>query len=301
MYKKILVPLDGSKLSEGILPYARALAGGLQIPVDLLTAIDPVIVKMFMDPSHGRYVDAVESDFIRNGTDYLENIAHSFPDRKSVICTVKIGKPMESICGEAAARETLIAMSTHGRAGVQRWFLGSVADKVLHATTSDLLLVRPGKNSKVDEKARFETVVLPLDGSTLAEVALRRVARLAKHMNFGIILLRVFSLPVTSYYGDDGYVVDIQRLLGEVKSEAKSYLDAKQTQLQDEGLKNVSTVLLEGDAPAQIIDYASITPDNLVAMCTHGRSGLGRLVLGSVTDRVVRHSGDPVLVIRAGE
>lgn len=300
MYKKLLVPLDGSKLSEGILPYARALAAALKIPVDLLTAIDPVIIKVFIDPSHGRYVDAVESDMIRSGTDYLENIAHSFPDRNSVECTVKIGKPTESICDGAAAQETLIAMSTHGRAGMQRWFLGSVADKVLHATTSDLLLVRPGKDSKVDGKAKLDTLVLPLDGSPLAEAALRRVSPLAKQLNAAIILLRVFTLPMTSYYGDDAYVPDIQRLLEEVKDEAKRYLDAKQKQLQDEGLKNISTVLLEGDASAQIIDYAADTPDNLVAMCTHGRSGLGRFVLGSVTDRVVRHSGDPVLVIRAG-
>ncbi len=92
---------------------------------------------------------------------------------------------------------------------------------------------------------------------------------------------------------------DIEGLLESLKEEAKDYLEKKVQQLSGDGVKNVSYVLAEGESAGKVIDFARETPDNLVAMCTHGRSGVGRWVLGSVTDRVVRHCGDPVLVIRA--
>ena len=92
---------------------------------------------------------------------------------------------------------------------------------------------------------------------------------------------------------------DVERLAQEIRTEAQSYLERKSKELRDEGADRVSQVLLKGDAGGEIIAYAKRTPGNLVAMCTHGRTGIGRWVLGSVTERVVRHSGDPVLVIRA--
>ena len=91
----------------------------------------------------------------------------------------------------------------------------------------------------------------------------------------------------------------LRQIEGRVKEQTQSYLEEKAAQLKREGLDKVSTKLLEGGAAGTIIDLAQKTPDNLVAMCTHGRSGVGRWVLGSVTDRVVRHCGDPVLVVRA--
>lgn len=298
MYEKILVPLDGSKLAERILPYARTLAKRLKIPAELLTVIHPETAKLFSDPAHGRYIDTVEADMQQNGIVYLGSIARTFPDPKNVACTARVGHAAEVIADQASATRTLIAMSTHGRGGVQRWLLGSVADKILHATKNDLLLVRPNKAGEISLMATLDTVVLPLDGSALADKAVRGVVELAKAMNLAVILLRVFSPPVSAYYGSDAYVPDIQQLTVPLREEAKRFLDERRERLQAEGLKDVSTVLLEGDASAQIIDYAANTPNNLVAMCTHGRSGIGRWIMGSVTERVVRHSGDPVLIIR---
>ena len=299
MYEKILIPLDGSKLAEGILPYARTLAKRLKIPVELFTVIHPETAKLFSDPAHGRYIDSVEADMKQSGIHYLGNVARTFPDPKNVSCTARVGHAADMIVNQASAAKTLIAMSTHGRGGIQRWLMGSVADKIVRARKHDLLLVHPDKAAEAGQEAALDTVVLPLDGSTLAENAVRGVVKLAKTMNLAVVLLRVFSLPLTAYYGNDAYVPDIEQLTGQLREEAKSYLDVRCEQLHADGLKNVSTVLLEGDASVQIIDYAANTSNNLVVMCTHGRSGVGRWVLGSVTDRVVRHSGDPVLIIRA--
>lgn len=301
MYSKILVPLDGSKLSEAILPYARSLAGSLKIPVELLVVIEPDVISTFSDPKHGRYMDIVETDMKRNGVDYLEKVARTFPDALAATCSARIGNPAETILEQASEGEdTLIAMSTHGRSGVKRWILGSIADKVLHAARSHLLLVRSDGKGEVAQELSLKTVVVPLDGSHLAEGVLPRVAALAKKTKMEVILLRAYPMAIQAFYVEaEAYMPDFERLSADSKAEASRYLDEKVKQLQSEGLEKVSYVVSQGDAADEIISMARQSSDNLVAMCTHGRSGVGRWVLGSVTDRVVRHCGDPVLVVRA--
>lgn len=301
MYSKILVPLDGSKLAESILPYARALAGGLEIPVELLVAIEPEVISTFSDSKHGRYVDIVETDMKRNGMDYLQKVARTFPDASAVTCSARIGNPAETIVEQASeGADTLIAMCTHGRSGVKRWILGSTAGKVLHAARGHLLLVRANGEGEVAKEISLKTVVVPLDGSHLAEGILPRVAALAKKMKMEVVLLRAYPLVIQAYFVEaEAYMPNFDRLSEDVKGEASRYLEEKVRQLRSEGLEKVSYVVPQGDAAGEIISFARETPDNLVAMCTHGRSGVGRWVLGSVTDRVVRHCGDPVLVVRA--
>jgi nucleotide-binding universal stress UspA family protein len=299
MYTKILVPLDGSAIAEQVLPHACSLAGTLSLPVELLHAVDPQTIETFTDPRHGRYVDMVEADFKEKGLDYLKKFEDSFPKASKIVCSVEIGKPADVIVAKAAAQPaTLITMSTHGRSGIQRWLLGSVAEKVLQMTTNHLLLVRGDKENKT-VRSSLKTVVVPLDGSSLAEKALPCVREIAKKMDLEVLLLRVYAVPVMAFTGEDYYAPNLEMILQEAKDEAKRYLEQKVNQLKREGLQRVSSRLLEGEIANQIIDFARKTPDNLIAMCSHGRSGIGRLVLGSVTSRVVRYSGDPVLVVRA--
>lgn len=298
MYERILVPLDGSPRSEGILPYTRALANAHKIPLELLHVIEPQIIATFSDPAHARYADVVEADMRRNGLAYLKTVAASLPNSVAVRCSVHVGNPADAIVDSAAGQAgTLITMATHGRSGIQRWLIGSVADKVLHGTTSHLLLARTDTGRKNNEAAVLKTVIAPLDGSGLAETALPTVVVLAKSMALEIVLVRAFIPPSGALYATDEYVPNLVEITEQARREVKSYLEGKVEQLQAEGLSRVSYVLVEGQAAAEIIDLARKTPDNLVAMSTHGRSGVGRWVLGSVTDRVVRYAGDPVLVI----
>ena len=295
MYQKILVPLDGSQLSEGILPYARLFAKTLKVPVGLLHVIEPeTLVPTTVE--RGRYHGMLAAERKKND-DYLRKFANSFSDASTVDCTVEVGNPAEVIVDKAAAdKETLIAIATHGRSGVGRWLLGSVADKVLHAASNHMLLVRATEETRTIEAVALKSVLVPLDGSELAEGVLPHVAELAKKMNFETVLLRVYSLP--TIYAADGYWVD-DKIWELIEDEAKDYLEKKVEQLKRQGLSEVKSVVLGGFAAEQIIDLAQKTPQTLVAMCTHGRTGVGRWVLGSVTERVVRHSGDPVLIIRA--
>lgn len=299
MYTKMVVPVDGSRMSEAILPYARSFVDALNIPVELVQVMDPDLIRVLSDPAQGRFVDIVEGDMIRNSMAYLEGLARSFPNGSIVRCSALIGKPAEVIVEKGGAdRGTLIAMATRGHSGVRRWVLGSVADKVLHATTNPLLLVSATDEGKSAGEASLKTVLVPLDGSLLAELVLSHATALAKKMDLGVVLVRVFSALGAAYIGE-GYTPNLDRLTDYLRQEARDYLKGVVERLRAEGLERVSQVLLEGDAAEEIIDFARKTPVNFVAMCTHGRSGIGRWMLGSVTDRVVRHSGDPVLVIRA--
>ncbi|OGQ78568.1 MAG: hypothetical protein A3F90_01055 [Deltaproteobacteria bacterium RIFCSPLOWO2_12_FULL_60_19] len=297
MYKRVLVALDGSQVSEHILPYARSLAKALKIPVELLHAIDLDTLMPSVIAQQGHYNEIMTAEK-KNSGDYLSKIACSFTGA-AVDCSVEIGRAAEVIVDRAAAQAgTLIAMTTHGRSGVKRWLLGSVAEKVLHAATNHVLLVRATDERKKTEEVSLKRIVVPLDGSKLAELALPQAAELARTLGLEIVLVRAFNLPPPVYNADE-YTLNLAELLEQVRKEAQAYVEEKMREQQAQGLKKVSATAVEGLAADKIIDVARENPGSLIAMSTHGRSGVGRWVLGSVTQHVVRHSDDPVLVIRA--
>jgi nucleotide-binding universal stress UspA family protein len=193
----------------------------------------------------------------------------------------------------------LITMATHGRSGLNRFLLGSVAEKVLRGTANPLLLIRASEEAKSDGEASLKSIIVPLDGSELAESVLPMVADVAKKLNLEIELFRAYHIPYNVYAGDEGfYAGNYEELLNSVRDEAQEYLDRKATEVRKLGVAKVTSVAKEGFAGDEIISLGRKTPDNLIAMCSHGRSGVKRWVLGSVAETVVRHSGDPVLLTR---
>ncbi|MBI4525667.1 MAG: universal stress protein [Deltaproteobacteria bacterium] len=279
MYSKILVPLDGSSVSETVLPYARLLANSLKLSVELLRVNDSDLPAASSPPSRG--------------LEYLETIAHTFSNNASTICTLRLGKPAEAILDRAEQAGTLIVMGTHGRSGVRRWLLGSVAEKVLQGATNPLLLVRGRDRETTAGEAALKKLIVPLDGSHLAELVLPYAMEVAARLLLEMVLVRVYDLPSYETLSQLEWVVE------EFREEATSYLREKARQLKAEGVRAVSYLVPRGKAAEEIVEIAQDTPESLVAISTHGRTGIGRWVLGSVTDRVVRYSGDPVLVIRA--
>jgi len=293
----MLIPLDGSKLAEQVLPYARYLAKALTLPVELFQAVDAEALEMLTNPAQGRYVDTILNEKRANSAEYLETVGRSF-EQIRVSSVVEIGKPEDLILEKAAAdSQTLIIMATHGRSGVQRWMLGSVADKVLHGVANDLFLVRATEQGKTDGAAPLTKVIVPLDGSPLAEKVLPHVIELGTKMPLEVILMRAYALPPA--ISPNEYAGYGQELFDQLEADAKDYLARKTKELAERGLAEISSVVDLGYGAEEITLLARKTPDNFIAMCTHGRSGVKRWVLGSVTDRVVRHSGDPVLIIRA--
>jgi len=127
MYSKILVPLDGSKTSEKVLPYARHLAGKFKIPVELLAVLDIAEMATHVSAERARHLDTMIDDGMRASTSYLRGISTTFPEG-NVACTVEKDRPEEAIIRKGSADGgMLIAMATHGRSGTNRFLLGSVA------------------------------------------------------------------------------------------------------------------------------------------------------------------------------
>jgi nucleotide-binding universal stress UspA family protein len=288
MYDKISVPLDGSKLAEQILPYVRAIAERDQIPIELFTVVDPDARPPFWPPQAGkRYLQEVHEKY--------------FPSPARATAHVEIGEPAAVIVERNRTDpRCLIAMATHGMSGLRRWLLGSVASKVVQTTLNPLLLIRPMEGVDPAAAIKLTTVFVPLDGSALAQKVLPDVVTLAKKMNLEVQLLRMYELPPDAYVVGDGLIArGPARYREEFQNEAKTYLDGKVEELRAQGLNNVLAIAIEGDPAGEIIDIARRTEHNLIAMCSHGRSGIGRWLLGSVAEKVVQHSKDPVLIIRA--
>ncbi len=301
MYTRLLIPLDGSKTAEKVLPYARFLAGKLKLPVELLQVVDVLAIGTHISPHNAQFLNTVLENVARRSEQYLKEVAGTF-SVADVKCTVEKGIAGEVIIDKAAAdKGTLISMATHGRAGIERWLLGSVAEKVLRGATNPLLLIRATAEAKTEGEASLRSVIVPLDGSELAEQVLPTVAELAKQLNLEVVLFRAYTMPISAMAVDpEGYYVATdEALIAALREEAVAYLGKKTEAMKKLGVEKVSYVAEYGLAADEIISLARKTPDNLIAMCTHGHSGVKRWVLGSVTETVVRHSGDPVLVTRA--
>jgi nucleotide-binding universal stress UspA family protein len=233
--------------------------------------------------------------------EYLENVAIPFREQGlSVLAKVREGAAADCIVEEGSGEPgMIIVMSTHGRSGIARWAFGSVTDKVLQTTTNPLLLVRSSDKPVSDSEIALKSIIVPLDGSELAEQVLPYVTYLAKALDLNVILLRVTPSAGEYYRLMDFPPPPDDDLPEQMDAEALAYLEDQGKKIRDKGISRVETHLSHGPPAIAVADFAKETTNSLVAMTTHGRSGIGRWLLGSVADRVVRNCGDPVLLIRA--
>ncbi len=294
MYNTILVPLDGSKFSERALPMAASLAEANRSHIILLRAAS--VSALPGTDSGPAQLQAIAEDQA-----YLAALAAGLSERGlSVEIAVPYGDAAEAILLEISLRNAdLVIMCTHGRSGLGRWIYGSVAEKVLAQSPVPVLLVRPsGEIAMLGPEPAQASVLVPLDGSPFAEAALPHAATLAKAFGSTILLLHATEPPVGAYYYPE--IGLVQGVLAEDKGEAESYLSAVAERLRSDGL-SVETILREG-WPADVIVYQGATLEpRLIVMATHGRTGVVRLIFGSVALEVVRRTSLPVLLIRPGE
>ena len=307
MYSKVIVPLDGSKLAEQALPHAQLVAGALSVPLELVEAFD-VFHAATDDRTETIANEEMLADAWRRSRRYLGEVQAQLEAAGHRATTATLpGTPQQAIVYRVAADpDALVVMSTHGRGGFARWALGSVTDRVLHTVRSPVLVVRATEADPAPPAV--ERVLAPLDGSELAEAALEHAVNLVVALGAGLSLVRVS--PTQEYYRQHlawsgisagasvpRWVNDMMRVDAET---AGDYLAAVQRRLAAEhpDLSDIDTLHLRHDSVPQAIMERSSAQPTLVVMATHGRGGIGRLILGSVTDRVVRHSEAPVLVVR---
>jgi nucleotide-binding universal stress UspA family protein len=300
MYSKMLIPLDGSKTAEKVLPYARYLAGRLKLRVELMAIIE--MTELAAHAPLGRapvYEKVVESETVRSEA-YLRGVAATF-DGMEVQCTVEKGRPGEVIARRSeAGTGLLIAMTTHGRSGVGRVLMGSVAEKVLR-TAGNTLIVRGDEKTPSALEAKFAAIIVPLDGSELAATVLPQVAELARTLGSEVILFRAYHIPYSAYADEESLALaNYDEITVEMRDEATKYLEVRAAELKRLGVEKVLCVAREGRPADEIIALGRNTSNSLIVMGSHGRSGVERWVLGSVAETVVRHAAGPVLVVHPG-
>jgi nucleotide-binding universal stress UspA family protein len=293
MFTRILVPLDGSANAEKALPHARALARTLGIPITLIAVIETVAD---FSPVKTRYLDTLVENAMKNSEEYLKKISKTFSG-SGIQFRVEKGRAEDAIITNAAADSgTLIMMASHGRSGLNRWLLGSIAEKVVRGAHNPVLVVRANEEPSSEGETVPDSIMVPLDGSPLAESVLLYVVELAKAFHAKVTLLRSYSLKQVIFNFEE-YTPDLDELKGELKWEAMSYLDEKVTELKSRGLIDVFCSVIEGDAAEIIIEMGKGTPNTLIAMSTHSGSTIKHRILGSVTEKALRHANNPILTI----
>lgn len=293
MFQKVLVPLDGSKLAEGILPFVSQLARGLSSSLVLLSVIDLEATDIPKRQREGLEKDRLEREVKRPLQEVADRLGAEGITAESV---VSFGRPAEQILQIAQREECdLIAMSTHGRTALGRGILGSVTDRVIHSSPVPTLAIASNRAREYQrEDTTLSKIIVPLDGSGLSESVLPYVKELARSLSLEIMLVRVIDTG-----GPYAGLLDDARFVGvdeEIEAEVKGYLKEVCEGLLSDGLK-AQWQVLTGTPATAIVDIAKETPQDMVALTTHGNSGLTRWFLGSVADKLVRASGDPVLVV----
>ncbi|MBM3142030.1 MAG: universal stress protein [Chloroflexi bacterium] len=282
MYEKILVPLDGSELAEQAIPYVEWLARKFNSEVIFIT------VCFAGDP-----LERALKEYIERRAEKIQSLG-----MKARSACIE-GEPATSIIDFACKNDvSLIVISTHGRTGVSHWPLGSIANKVVQRSHIPVFLVRSSHLGKAPADKELRKILLTLDGSHFSEAIIPYVEKLAKGMDSEAALLRVIEpakLPQLAAYRDrKKYEKDF---MAKLEREAERYLDKKKTALASKGVK-VNSVLLEGKPVETILQYAEDNSVNLIALTTHGFSGITKWAYGSVASRIIEGSPKPVLLVR---
>jgi nucleotide-binding universal stress UspA family protein len=285
MYERILVPLDGSELAEGALPYAEGIATRLHSEVILLTTCTPG--------------DCLE----RPLRAYLEKRAGELSSLGIKASPLVVqGNAADEILDFAGRNDiNLIIISTHGCTGLSIWSLGSIANKVLQKSHIPILLIRSRELETVLREKELQRILVPLDGSQFAEGVIPYVEGLSKGMDSEVILITVnepLQIPdiVRHTAGFDGEKHE-KELTVRTEKQVKRYLSKKESALRDKGVKVSSTSLL-GQPTQTILQYAEDNSVSLIVLSTHGFSGVIKWAFGSTASKIIESSPKPVLMVR---
>jgi len=300
MFRQILVPLDRSALAEQALGRAAAIARASHATLDVMLAHEPLPVGAFNDvPWH--------ADQWTEEVSYLGQVVQELVSGATIQVSHNVlrGGAVEMICQRAREIDAdLIVMTSHGRTGISRFWIGSIADGVVRRAHIPVLVLRPTEEKNRREATRpFSKILVPLDGSALAAEALKSAATLAQCSGAGLILLRVIQ-PVPLVVADVGLpfaypaTVPDEIATAGLMQEAKRELEEVARRVGIESGVDVDSFVVQGvNVAREIIDFARGHAIDAIAISTHGR-GASRLLVGSVADKVLRASELPTLVHR---
>jgi len=298
----MLVLLDGSKMSEVVFSYAREVSGRLGLDLDLLHVCTTEEAEQL--PMRQAYIDHM-AEMLKTKSEELRKNADAKAAKKAAEIKGKVicGYPAEEILKYADENKVdAIMLATHGRSGIRRWGLGSVADKVIHEAKVPIWLVPAALHEGIlYDSIPGRALLVPLDGSYLAEEVFPHVIALAKQrgVETTILLINVIK-PLNSRLSaqDKGLIgKDIESL----QTSGELYLKKIVKQFQDAGLLAEYEQLV-GDPAEEIVRYAAAYQPRLIIMSTHGHSGFRHVVFGNTAEAVLhRLQKTPVFLVKSSE
>ena len=277
MYNKIVVPLDGSKLAEVALPYAEEMAAKMGSDIILLTVLESDEPQEH--EKQQMYTEKVAEVTRYHAAKYLGNGGSK---AVKIAAATRTGNPAEAIIDYADKGDyTLIIMASHGRSGISRWAVGSVADKVVRAKARQPVMLIRAKESRSDvrEKRVLKKVLVPLDGSPGGQTVIPFISKIASRLDMELTLLQVVSQN------------------GDTTRNAETYLQDECRKLAEEGITSGYRVS-KGTVADRIIDLADELAFDLVAMSTRGRTGVSAWPMGSTAQKVFLGGNTPLLLIK---
>jgi nucleotide-binding universal stress UspA family protein len=309
MIHSILVPLDGSAFGEQALPLAMSMARRTGSSLNLIH------VHSLLDATYAElqvFDNTLDQEMRLKERDYLHKIQKQVQDRLSIPVTIRnVDGDVATVIREQAdsLRANWVVMTTHARGPMGRFWLGSNTDELIRTLPIPLIAVHA--DDQTPDLAKEPTIgnlLIPLDGSPLAEKILDSAVTFGKAMNADYTLLRVVSpvYPMTlptepGVFGNEAadLMERVEHAHAELRRQAAEYLELVADRLRAEDLRVQTRIVIEEQPDAAILASA-VPPIDMIALETHGRGGLTRLLLGSVADKVVRGSRLPILVHKGG-
>ena len=303
MYKKILVPMDGSELAERVLPYVKAMVKDKEgVSVTFIYSIQPVDSPLV----DKKFKTRIEAEAREAAEKYLENLIRRLDYKESADCNILTGNAAEKIIDYAADKKiNLIIMSTHGTSGLTRFRHGNIADKVMHSVNIPVWLIKSEHpiRTLVKESKKLK-VMVTLDGSKLSEEAIKHATALATQLgkeNVDLHLFRVCELFPQDERHHERTPRNIEEYMSEeqkrIKEVCSAYLGKIQNRLAKEGF-NVKSSVDEGIQAETIIREANDLKVDFIVMSTHGRTGFSHWAFGSIAEKVIRGAECPVFIVR---
>ncbi len=307
MYRLLVVPLDGSRLAEEALPLALAIARRAGAALQLVHVHVPF--ELMSADSLTPAAPAREARALSEARAYLDGVVGRLAGTSTVPVSAVLLE--ETAVAEAlhahavAAGADLVVTTTHGRGALTRVWLGSVADELVRRATIPTLVVRPGEATVGGPGAEpaLRHLLIPLDGSALAEGVLGPAEALGRVMQAEYTLLRVVPPADAAAFGGlgDPAAPGTSSAPGHAEAAAREYLGRVAERMTGRGLTVRTRVAVGRQAAVAVLEEAKSCGADAVALETHGRRGVARLLLGSVADKVLRGATTPVLIHRPVE
>ncbi len=300
MYKKLLVPLDGSKLAEVVLPYAEELASRLNAKITLLHVL-PVYYHVYAaleTTTQIPYTEAEMEPVREKAQEYLNNVSKQLADKGIATNNIIIisNATADEIIGCVEKENVdLIVMGSHGRTGIGRLVLGSITDKVVRAIKQPIIVIRAKDgNTDVSQQTLFKKILVTLDGSKGSEIVLPYIEELALKLQAQVTVMHI----ITPHYFEAE--TESPKQLEELRESSREYIEKINAGLKQKGLNSEAEFkeVTSGSEAETIIKFADEVGADLVAMATHGRSGLSRWAFGSVANKVLHEGNTPILLVR---